>query len=141
MNEQEFKNYLDGRYDENIQKYNNRAKISYYAYTIFQWSLVILSALTPALILTEQVSKWIAVGVAVLVAISSAALKTFKYQENWIRYRSTWHALNREKFFYEAGVQGYEKEKNKEALFVQRVESIIEQEANEFVAEHKKQEQ
>jgi hypothetical protein len=138
MNEEDFNKYQGERYGKTIRWYDVHARHSFQAYSFLQWSLIILSALTPVLILIEDSNKWFAVAIAVLVAISSSALKTFKFQENWVRYRSCWHAMTREKAFYEAGIQGYGKVDDKEALFVERVESLVEREANEFVAMHDK---
>ena len=78
---------------------------------------------------------------AALVAISTAALKTFKYQENWISYRTTAETLKKEIHFYEATIQGYENVEDKEALFVERVESLISRENTFWLMSHEKKEQ
>lgn len=110
-------------------------------YQIFQWAAIILSAFTPVLIvLGDGLVRWSAVAIAVLVAISTAALKTFKYQENWINYRTTCETLKKEYYFYEAGIQGYEGVEDKEALFIDRVESLISRENTLWVITHEKEE-
>ena len=74
---------------------------------------------------------------AVAVAILTTGLKTFKYQENWINYRSTCETLRKEKRFYDAGLGDYGNTKDKEALFVDRVESMISRENTMWVRTHK----
>jgi len=76
----------------------------------------------------------------VLVAISTAALKTFKYQENWISYRTTCETLRKEFHYYEAGIHDYEDAEDRESLFVDRVESLISRENTLWVITHEKDE-
>ena len=74
------------------------------------------------------------------MAIVTSSLKTFKYQENWINYRTTSETLKKEIYFYEAGIHGYENTDDKEALFVDRVESLISRENTMWVITHEKEE-
>jgi len=141
MNKEEFDKFLTDRYNKEVSWYDRRAKRNQLLYTIFQWAAICLSALTPFLIVIGEVwSKWLAVAVAVLVAISTAALKAFKYQENWINYRTTCETLRKEIYFYEAGIQGYDTVADKEALFVERVESLISRENTLWLMTHEKEE-
>lgn len=143
MNREEFERYRKQRYDDQVKWYDKKAIRSHNAYNIFQWSLTILSALTPIFIIltvAENWIKWLAVGIAVCVVISNAALKAFKYQENWINYRTTCETLRKEIHFYTAGVQGYNTADDKEALFVDRVESLISRENTLWVITHEKEE-
>jgi hypothetical protein len=71
------------------------------------------------------------------VAILTAGLKAFKYQENWINYRTTCETLRKEKYFYEAGLGEYASAEDKEALFVDRVESLISRENTMWVSTHR----
>lgn len=144
MKKEDFDKYINGRYKNQIVWYDKKAIRHHGAYQIFQWATIILSAFTPILIviavLGDILSIWISVGIAVLVAISTTALKTFKYQENWINYRTTCETLRKEKHFYDAGIQGYDTVEDKEALFVERVESLISRENTLWVITHEKEE-
>jgi hypothetical protein len=71
---------------------------------------------------------WLAVIIAALVAIGTTILKTFKYQENWINYRTTCETLRKEIHFYRAPLGDYRDSDDREALFVERVESLISRE-------------
>jgi len=142
VNREEFDKYLKSRYKCQIAWYGRASLRNNRAYQIFQWTAIILSASTPVLIVIgEGWVKWLAVVVAAVVAISTAALKTFKYQENWISYRTTAETLKKEIHFYEATIQGYENVEDKEALFVERVESLISRENSLWLITHEKKEQ
>lgn len=141
MNKEEFDKYLKSRYKDQMAWYGREAVWNHRAYQIFQWTAITLSASTPVLVVIgEGWVKWLAVVVAALVAISIATLKTFKYQENWISYRTTAEILKKEIHFYEAGIQGYENVEDREALFVERVESLISRENTLWLITHEKKE-
>ena len=72
--------------------------------------------------------KWVAVAIAVIVAIVTASIRIFKYYDKWITYRTTCEALRQEIHFYRAEVGEYAISEDKKAVFVQRVESLISQE-------------
>ncbi len=141
MDKDQFSDYLESRYKKETDWYDNKAIWNQRAYQTFQWTAIILSTLTPVLIVVgEGPFRWVAVAIAALVAISTAVLKAFKYQENWINYRTTCETLRKEYYFYEAGIQGYEGVEDKEALFVERVESLISRENTLWVVTHEKEE-
>lgn len=141
MNKEEFEKFLKGRYQDQTAWYDKKAIRNHYLYRVFQWPAIILSVLTPVLIvLGEGWVRWLTVGIAVGVAISTNALKVFKYQENWINYRTTCETLRKEIYFYETGIQGYDRVEDKQALFVERVESLISRENTLWVTAHTKEE-
>jgi len=141
LDKDQFNRYLESRYRKETDWYDKKAIWNHRIYQIFQWTAIILSAFTPILILiSDGIVRWFAVAIAVLVAIATAALKTFKYQENWINYRTTCETLRKEYYFYEAGIQGYEGVEDKEALFIQRAESLISRENTLWVVTHEKEE-
>lgn len=141
MNKEEFEQYRKGRYENQVAWYDMQAMQNHNKYRLFQWTAILLSAVTPILIIIgADWIRWVAVTTAALVAISTASLKTFKYQENWINYRTTCEMLRKEIHFYDAGIQGYQGVKDKEALFVERVESLISRENTLWVVTHEKEE-
>ena len=141
MDKDQFEDYLKSRYGKETNWYDKRAIWNHRAYQIFQWAAIVLSASTAVLVVIGNGPlKWFAVVVAMLVAISTAALKAFKYQENWISYRTTCETLRKEFHYYEAGIHGYEDAEDKEALFVDRVESLISRENTLWVITHEKDE-
>lgn len=60
---------------------------------------------------------------SVLVAIMATSLKTFKFEENWINYRTTCETLKKEINFFNAGIDEYKDSQDREGLFVKRVEA------------------
>lgn len=141
MKKEQFEEFLNTRYLKEINWYDERANWNHRAYQIFQWTAIVFSALTPILvIISDGYIRWITVGIAAIVAIVTSALKTFKYQENWLNYRTTSETLKKEIHFYKAGIHGYENVDDKEALFVERVESLISRENTLWLVTHEKEE-
>jgi hypothetical protein len=134
MEKTDFEKYLKERYLDQIQWYDNKSLGNQKWYTFLQWGLLVLSALTPVLITISfgisgaHLPEWIPVLSAVIVAILASALKTFKFQENWINYRTTCETLKKEIQLYRAKVGDYANVEDKEALFVERVEALISRE-------------
>lgn len=129
MNKEEFERYRKDRYEKQVAWYDSKANWNHNAHQVFQWMTIILASVTPILIVVGGGwIKWLAVGVAVLVAVSTGALRAFKYQENWINYRTTCETLKKEIYFFEGGIQGYGTAQDKQSLFVERVEALISRE-------------
>ncbi len=129
METEDFQKYLKERYEDQINWYDKKSAWNQKLYRYFQWSIIILAAVTPVLVATgSETTRWPAVIIAALVAIGTTILKTFKYQENWINYRTTCETLRKEIHFYRAGSGDYRDSDDREALFVERVESLISRE-------------
>jgi hypothetical protein len=129
MENSEFEKYLNERYYVQIDWYDKRAIYNQKTSQIFQWIIIILAAATPVLItIGGSWEHWVAVVISFLVAVGTASLKTFKYQENWINYRTTCETLRKEIHFYNSGVGEYKDTDDREALFVERVEALISRE-------------
>ena len=146
MNKEEFEKYRKERYQDQIDWYDRKASSNQSRYSKLQWILIIFSALTPVLIAIdfglEEYSflKWTAVITAVIVSISAGVLRIFKYHDNWITYRTTSETLKKEIYLYQAGIGDYANAKDKESVFVQRVESLISQENTLWLTVFKKEE-
>jgi hypothetical protein len=129
MEESKFNEYLDKRYHEQISWCENKSSENKKGFIFFQWSVIILSALIPVLTVSLSTSyKWFTAGLGVLLAIGTAGLKSFKYHENWINFRSIAETLKKEKYFYDAKIEGYFNSPDSEAHFIERVEAIISRE-------------
>ncbi len=129
MEKEDFQKYLKDRYEDQINWYDKKSAWNQKLYRYFQWSVIILAAITPLLVITApETNRWPAVIIAALVAIGTTILKTFKYQENWINYRTTCETLRKEIHFYKAALGDYRDSEDREALFVERVESLISRE-------------
>ena len=132
MDNDTFKDYVENRYKDQLSYYSKAADKNQKKYKQFQWVLIILSALTP--ILAAFFDRWPdlqipVVIISAIVAIITAGLKTFQYQEMWVNYRATNELLKPEIYYYNFSVGPYAEEGvDKETLFVSRVERILDKE-------------
>jgi hypothetical protein len=129
-----FEKYLTDRYFPEISWYDKNSMRNQIWYRALQTSLIILSALTPVLIALAQKEgsmpwvKSLSLLTSVLVAILATSLKTFKFEENWLNYRTTCETLKKEIYFLNAGIDEYKDSQDPEGLFVKRVEALISRE-------------
>ena len=134
MDQKTFDDYLKDRYLPEIAWYDTNSLHNQVWYRTLQSALIVLSASTPVIIALAQKTPsgaWIqrlSLITSVLVAIIATTLKTFKFQENWINYRTTCETLKKEIHFYHAGVDEYADGAGRESTFVKRVESLISRE-------------
>jgi len=134
-----FNNYLEERYKNQIDWYDKKSIFNQKIFKTMQWSIIILAAIAPILILVgDGLLKWIAAGIALLIAIGTSAQKVFKYQENWINYRTTCETLKKEGYYYNSGIYEYKEAKNPEELFVERVENLISRENTYWMTKSQK---
>ena len=145
MNSDSFQKYLTDRYEDQTNWYQRKASENKKKYQLFQWSVIVLSALVPVLVAVERVGEndliwWFSIVASVLLAIGTAGVKTFKFQENWINYRSTAERLIQEQLFFNADIGEYASADNKQKLFVERVEALISGENTGWVSTHKMKE-
>lgn len=139
MSKENFEKYLKERYEDQVNWYDKKSMINQKIYRSLQWIIIVLAAIDPVLILSkEYYLNIIAAVFAITIAIAAAAQKTFKYQENWINYRTTCEMLKKEKFFYNSKIQGYESVRDPESYFVERVEEMISRENTYWVSTYKK---
>ena len=140
MEEEEFENYLKERYKPEVNWYDNKASQNKQYYEWFQWAVIIISASVPALVALIPAWKWITVTLSIILAIATTALKTFKFQENWISYRTIAETLKKEKHYYDAIAIEYATAEDKKQLFVQRVEALISRENTLWMTIHRRRE-
>ena len=132
MDASTFTDYLEKRYKDQLNYYEETSGQNQKKYKLYQWLLIILSTLTTILAALPSDKfdlKYFIVVAAGLVTILSSALKTFQYQELWVSYRSTIEQLKPELFYYNFNVGDYgQAEVDKETLFVTRIEGILSKE-------------
>ena len=126
MEEEEFEEYLKERYKCQVQWYDNKSAQNQRYYQWFQWTAIIISASVPVLVVSmPDKLKWITAIPSTVLAIVTTVLKTFKFEENWINYRTIAETLKREKHYYDASATEYATVEDKEQFFVERVETLI----------------
>ncbi len=137
MNDEAFNKYLKERHEDQLDWYDSRSARNKRIYYWVQSIVIGLAAITPAFAGTglaktgEHVwAIWLTMVCSILVAIGTTLLKTFKYQENWLNYRTTAETLKKEKVLYDTETGDYLglDVVNRRALFVERVEAVISRE-------------
>jgi len=145
MKNEDFKKYLSERYQPQISWYDNKSIYNQKMYKWLQFFLIVFSSLTPILIIIEKLDDfkeyeslfWLPVTTAVLVAFITSLLKVYRYQENWINYRTTCETLKEEFYYYESANGEYADMDDSEKLFIERVESLISRENTLWLTAHK----
>ena len=75
----------------------------------------------------------------VVIAVVTATLDLFRFQEHWIQYRSTCESLKKEKFLFLTNSEPYDDESSDRlGLLVQRSETLISKE-NSYWAQYVRQ--
>ncbi|HKR06927.1 MAG TPA: DUF4231 domain-containing protein [Bacteroidia bacterium] len=144
MEKMSFDDYVVKRYNDQMNYYDKAASKYQKRYKLFQWILIILSAITPVLAALNGMSwshddksntvgtqfvQMIVVVVSSVVAILTSGLKTFQYQDLWVTYRTTNEQLKPEFYYYEFSIGPYGAPGvDKESIFVSRVEAILNKE-------------
>lgn len=127
---QDFDRYITDRYDDQVTWHNRKATINKRLYHGFQTAIVVLAvvtSVTTALDLQNQVASWwiIPVAASALVSILTALQKVFQFQELWITYRMTVESLRRERYLHLARAGEYGVSDSPDGLFVERVENVL----------------
>jgi hypothetical protein len=123
--------YLKDRLEAEINWYDDKSAHNKLCHTITRGVEIVCSAVIPLLAGFVKVwEPWIAIimGVlGILVAIAAGFSSLQKFQENWIKYRTTAESLKKEKYLFNTKVQPYDIGDPLPTL-VQRVETLISQE-------------
>ncbi|UCC19838.1 MAG: DUF4231 domain-containing protein [Promethearchaeota archaeon] len=143
MDESEFEKYLKERYKNQISWYEKRSKSCKNWFRYLEIVLIICSAMTPILIVIDYISeafttlRWISILTSVLTVVLASLIRTFKFQEHWINYRTTVELLKKEQYYFKANANEYGTVQDKKALFVKRVENLISQAHTKWIDEYK----
>jgi hypothetical protein len=135
------KKYLEVDYPEASNFYDRRAVIAKRWYRFLSVYLISVSAvLTVATGLSLSGVFWkFAIPIAsASIGVAAALLSHYKCHENWLSYRATWDALERERRFFETGTEKYADVNNSGAVFVSQIEAIRSREGDDFYARHRK---
>lgn len=142
MDDTEFEKYLKERYNGQTRWYEKKSVSNKRWYVSLHFVLIILSALTPLLIALDFVFsevdtlQWVSIFTSLTVAVIASSLKTFKFQEHWVNYRTTAELLKKEQYYYEGNTKEYSKTQDKRATFVKRVENLISQAHTSWAEEY-----
>jgi len=139
MDEAAIRKYLAEDYAKACKFYDDRARTSKLAYRALSIYLIVASAvLTPIVAFAPAQECWriTAAVLATTLVVATGLLAHLKSHENWLSYRASWDALERERRFFETGTGPYGSVPDKSSLFVERVETVLTKEGADFYARH-----
>jgi hypothetical protein len=120
--------YLEDRLEDLIKWYDRKSGINKKAYQRSQFAQVVLASLiTLSGVLGSTNLPWITLVVPTLgaaIAIISGSLGLYKFQENWLEYRTVSESLKHEKYLFLTKCEPYDGDKPFK-LLVNRVEHLI----------------
>lgn len=122
--------YVKERLDDQQTWYSRKSQYNQNCFKRLRMVEIVSAAIIPFLSgMAGKIdySQWFIGGLGVLIAVSAAITELFKYQENWIKYRTTAEQLKHEKFIYLTNAKPYDT-KDKFTLLVERVELLISKE-------------
>jgi hypothetical protein len=128
MNQEE---YLKNRLGNQIDWYSRKSGQNQNWFKRLQVITIVAAASIPFLsgYITETtpILKLATGGLGLLVAVITATLRLYQFQENWFEYRSTCESLKHEKYLFLTKSEPYDTEEPFK-LLVHRVESLISKE-------------
>jgi hypothetical protein len=145
MSADELNTYVDGRFSELLNYYDKRAVSAKWGYTICSvYVLVVSVAIAPIQAMSlgaksSDVGKIIVAILSPTVALIAGLAAHFKFHENWLSFRATWDALQRELALFKAGAGDYRSISDANARFVERVEALAANEGKDFYSRHASQ--
>ena len=141
MNQDE---YIKERIDDQIEWYDKKSSKNKNWYKGLQILLILSGITIPFLsgyVTTESITLKIIVGVlGLIIAAISAINGLFKFQENWITYRTTCESIKHEKYLFLAKAEPYNTD-DPYPLLAKRVEILISKENTEWAKYIKKTEE
>ncbi len=122
--------YIQSRLEDQISWYSRKSSMNQRMYKRLQLITIIFSASIP--FLTAYTAQFKSVEIIVgLIGVTVAAITAlnglYKYQENWLAYRTTSESLKHQKYLYLTGTEPYHDEQAFNML-VQNVEMMISKE-------------
>jgi len=144
MDETTIRNYLTADYAKAVKFYDDRASTSKLWYRGLSIYVIAVSAsLTVLIAFAPDGLCWriISASVSATIVVATGLLAHLKCHENWLSYRGSWDALERERRLYETGTGAYKPDTDKGALFVERIEAVLAKEGADFYARHAKGEE
>lgn len=136
--------FLRDEFPKAVSFYDKGAVKSKRWYRSLSIYLILASAaltLWIALATPDDPIRWIRATLAASIGIATALLSHLKCHENWLSYRASWDALERERRLYEAGAGEYKGAADRDTLFVERVEAVRTREGADFYSRHTKGEE
>ena len=123
MNKEDFDQYIEGRYNDQVKWYDNKAIKNKRLNYILQVPIIAIAAVIPIFAVLEE--KWVTIILSALVAVLIGLANFGKFDEKWHNYRTTCELLKKEIYYYKMGINVYKDTESREELFAERVEALI----------------
>ena len=123
--------YIDERLNEQISWYSSKSQWNQKRFKILKIIEFTSAALIPFLVAYSDECLYIKFIVGFLgigIAVVAGLLSLYKFQENWIEYRTTSETLKHQKFLYETLCPPYNDEQTRFTKLVQVSEGLISKE-------------
>ncbi len=138
-------NYLEERLEGQRKWHSDKAGINKNRYHMVEMITIIAGATIPVInvidfeFISEPSIRFLSALIGAVIVVAAGISKLFKFQENWINYRTLSETLKREQEFYryEVGDYGGQREKQRLKMLVQRVENILASATEQYMAVHK----
>ena len=133
--------YMKERIDDQITWYGQKSALNKRLYTRLRLTEVIAAASIPFLtgfIENLFFMSHVVAAVGVLIAVISGAFAVFKFQENWIEYRTTSETLKHQRYLFLTQSAPYDGNDAFQFL-VETVEGLISQENSKWTQYIRKQ--
>jgi len=129
--------FISERFEPMLAWYDARAVSSKKWYRIVSVYAILASfVLVPIASLTIVEMHVITTAVSCTIGAATALLAHFKWHEDWLRYRSTWDSLQRERSLYETRTDHYAQAGDPFRLFVERCEELFCREGTDWYQDH-----
>lgn len=123
------------RYKEQMAWYDRKSARYKTLHNVSQVALIILSAITPVLILFQEWDlRSFAIVTSTTVSAIVALVSKFKIYETWIGYRGAAEAMRREYSLYSCRAGNYHDVLDRDQLFIERIEEIVANEHAEWTS-------
>lgn len=133
MNKEE---YIEERLEDQINWYDKKSMFNQKWFKRLRIIEIVSAAAIPFLagfINGNSDSLKIVIGLlGLIIVVITGAVTLYKFQENWIEYRTTSETLKHEKFLYLTACEPYNVKKPFQ-LLVQRIENLISKENTKWV--------
>lgn len=127
--------YLTDRVDNQIDWYDKKSSWNQRMFKQLQILQIAAAASIPILagFITEQTTemKHVVAGIGALIAVISGILSLYKFQENWIQYRTVSESLKHQKYLFLTKTYPYNADDATHVL-VETVENLISQENSKW---------
>ena len=124
--------YLQERWQKQRDYYSKQSAENKRRHQGLQLFITLGAIAVPIILNIPAVSPMFPTILSGLIAAAAALENVFHYGDNWRNYRQTLEALKRERSLFDAGVGLYGDPKKSFPLFVERVESLLNEETMRY---------